>query len=223
MQPFADDTGQICMAKILLCLFLLLISSFGQATTSRRVEGNVLISDSLPSIRIQVDQAFHFLGSFPFQIQNIAAGHRFVFVDADNQKVRRMFIAQFESILPESTEIYRYNFDNAIPLGGFRFRHNTFAFSFEQDVKENPHKESALTKDFLHKKNYDFPDEWMASRFLALGDESRIHEMILFYMESVDSTGHTIKEFYDGDTPTDIWQKISKELDKRSRAAFQIL
>jgi len=211
------------MKMLQVFLLLLFFCNFGQTESLRRVDGNVLISDSLPAIKIQISKDFRFLGSFPFRIGNIAAGDRFIFAEEHDGTIRRMLIAQFESFLPESTEIYRYSFDDAISLSGFRFRQNTFAFSFKKDVKENPRSESAATLDFLRQKNLNLTDEWMSSRFLTLGDESRRSEMILFYMEPVASTGHHLTEFYKEDSPTELWKRISKELEQRSRASFEIL
>ena len=209
-------------ATLFVCLFVL-IASFLRADDLRKVDGNVLISNSSPKLRIQVSKEFRYLGSFPFRIQDMAAGYRFIFVDGDRNHVRRLFIVQFETILPESTEIYRYSFDNALLMEGLPFRHNLFAFSVRQNIKQNPHAEVAVTQDFLDKKNYKISDEWMASRFLTLGDDSRKSEMILFYMEPVSSTGYRLTHFYQGDEPTQVWEKISKDLDVRSRSAFQIL
>ena len=207
-------------AMLFVCLFSL--ASFLCADEIRKVDGNTLISMAAPPVRIEVNKEFRYLGSFPFRIQDMAAGNRFIFIDGDANHVHRMFIVQFESILPESTEIYRYSFDNAILMEGLPFRHNTFAFSIQQDIKENPHAEVAMTQDFLQKKNYKISDEWMASRFLTLGDDSRKSEMILFYMEPISSTGYRLAHFYDGDSRTEIWEKISKDLDARSRNAFQL-
>jgi hypothetical protein len=203
------------------CLFLLFVP-FLFAADLQDVDGNVVISRALPAVRIQVSKEFTYIGRFPFRIQDMASGNRFIFVDGDPEHVRRMFILQFESILPESVEIYRYSFDNAMLIGGLRFRQNTFAFSIQQDIKENPHAEVALTQDFLGKKNYKISDEWMASRFLTLGDDSRKSEMILFYMEPVSSSGYRLTQFYDGDSRTEIWDKLSRELEARSRNAFVI-
>src|SRR4029079_3815155 len=168
------------MKRPLFLIFLLSLWAPVFSDPIRKVEDNVLISSSLPSIKIQLDPAFHFLGSFPFQIQQLATGNRYVFVDGTPEKLQRMFIAQFESFLPESTEIYRYNFNQAEVLGKFRFRHNTFAFNVQDAIKENPESEAALTQKFLQTKGYKVLDEWMASRFLTLGDETRKSEMILF-------------------------------------------
>jgi hypothetical protein len=94
---------------------------------------------------------------------------------------------------------------------------------YKETIKENPDSESAKTQDFLDQKGYKIPDEWMSSRFLTLGDESRKSELILFYMEPVASTGHRLAEFYQGEKPTELWENISKDLDTRSRSAFRIL
>jgi hypothetical protein len=202
---------------------LLFFAVFLCADAVRRVDGNILVSSVSPAVRIQINKEFHYVGRFPFRIQDMAAGYRYVFIDGDHNHVRRLFIIQFEGILPESTEIYRYSFDNAILMEGIPFRHNTFAFSVRQNIRENPHAEVAVTKDFLDRKDYKITDEWMVSRFLTLGDESRKNEMILFYMEPVASSGYHLSHFYQDDSPTEIWERISKDLETRSRNAFQIL
>lgn len=190
--------------------------------TPRTVKENVLISEALPPIQIQIDPAFVFVGSFPFLIDQMATGERFVFVEGDGKRMKRIFIAQFESILPESPEIYRYNFDKATEMGGRRFRHNTFAFSVQEARNEAPGKEADLTAQFLEQKGFVGPDIWMASRFLTLGDATRKHELILFYMEPVDTEKHSLADFYIGQEETQIWKDISAGLKTRSLNAFKI-
>ncbi len=212
--------------KSLFLSFVLLwaaIAICADAPPARRVIDRKLVSDALPSLRIQLKQPFHYIGSFSFQIEDMAAGERFVFLETEGKNVRRMFVAQFESILPRSSEIYRYNFENAMKMGQHSFRHNTFAFSVAEARKEAPGKEADLTARFLEQKGFIADDEWMASRFLTLGDESRKHEMILFYMEPVASSGYHLSDFYKGEEETDVWKKLSAELRARSLEAFTIL
>jgi hypothetical protein len=212
------------MFRLLLVCFVLTIHVLCiAALPARRVDGNVLISDALPSIQIRIDPKIRCVGSFPFNIQDIAAGERYVFAEADGKTIKRMFIAQFESFLPESSEIYRYSFANAMKIKGHLFNHSTFAYSNQEALKENPKGEGALTASFLKAKGFDVQDEWIASRFLTLGDESRKHELILFYLEPAATTGHTIAEFYEGETKTKLFERISAELKQRSMQAFEIL
>jgi hypothetical protein len=208
------------MKFILIILFL--FQSIAFSADSRRVEKNVLISDSLPQIKIKVDPAIQFVGSFPFKIKDIAAGERYVFAELEGKKIKRAVIAQFEGFLPHSSEIYRYSFANALSIGIHKFNHNTFAFTNADAAKENPEGEAALTETFLKKKGFEIPEAWVVSRFLTLGDESRKYELILFYQEDVESTGRKFEELSVNDESTDVLKSIAPSLKERALKAMQI-
>jgi hypothetical protein len=201
---------------------LFLFQTIVLADPVRRVENNVLISDSLPQIKIKVDPAIQFIGSFPFKIQDIAAGERYIFAESEGKKIRRAVIAQFEGFLPESSEIYRYSFANAIGIGTHKFNHSTFAFTNADALKQNPEDEAALTASFLKKKGFEIPEGWIVSRFLTLGDESRKYEMILFYQEDAKSTGHKFVELSVNDESTELLRSMGPSLKERALKAMQI-
>ena len=207
---------------LIVCIFLLSFGLvFGQQN-ERKVIGKTLISNQLPQIRVELNGNFKFVGKFNFTIRDVAKGERFVFVDARKDKIHRLFIAQFEAILPESNEIYRYNFDNAQKFSSHKFRQNTFAYSNLEAEKENPNGEATLTAKFLKSKGYLLEDELMMSRFVTVPDEAKKHELILFYLENVSKTKHKLAEFYKGDDETDVWRQISNALTNRSLKAFKI-
>jgi hypothetical protein len=208
--------------KRLFLVTLVLIESIGFPIESRRVENNVLISDSLPQIKIKVDPAIQFVGSFPFKIKDIAAGERYVFAESEGKKIKRAVVAQFEGFLPESSEIYRYSFANAISIGSHKFNHSTFAFTNADAVKENPEGEAALTESFLKKKAFEVPEGWIVSRFLTLGDESRKYELILFYQEDAKSTGRNFEELSVNDESTELLKSMAPSLKERALKAMQI-
>jgi hypothetical protein len=208
------------MKFILIGLFI--FQSIAFSSTSRRVEDNVLISDSLPQIKIKVEPAIQYVGSFPFEIKGVAAGERYVFAESNGKNIKRAVIAQFESFLPESSEIYRYNFANAIDIGKHKFNHSTFAFTNEDAIKENPDGEAALTVSFLKKKGFEIPAAWIVSRFLSLGDESRKHELILFYQEDLKSTGRKFEELSVNGESTEVLKSMDPALKERAVKAMQI-
>jgi hypothetical protein len=189
----------------------------------RSVQGNTLASSQYPAIRVRVDKAFRYVGTFDFTIKDIARGERYVFVNSKGHHVERLFIFQFEEILPESNVTYNYCFTNAMDLNGHKFRHGTYAHSYQEDRQNNPNDEGTLTADFLEDKGYRLEDEYMMSRFVTVPDEERKHELILFYIENSSTTGHSLKEFYKGEEETPIWNEISKGLTKRSLENFSIL
>jgi hypothetical protein len=208
------------MKFILIVLYI--FQSIAFSSSSRRVEKNVLISDSLPQIKIKVDPTIQFVGSFPFEIKGVAAGERYVFAESNRKNIKRVVIAQFESFLPESSEIYRYGFANAIEIASHKFNHNTFAFSNEDAIREKPDGEAALTFSFLQKKGFEIPAAWIVSRFLTLGDESRKHELILFYQEDIKTTGREFEELSVNDESTEALKSMAPALKERALKAMQI-
>ncbi len=212
---------------LILALAFVHNSSYAQPVNEsnprRFVNGNILTSKEFPNIQVQVDKAFQYLGKFQFTIHGMAKGERYVFAELKANKIKRLFIFQFEEFLPESTETYNYSFKDALDMGGYKFKQNTFAFSNQQSKNENPTNEGTLTADFLAGKGYLLEDELMASRFVTVPDAERKHELILFYIESIQDSGQRLEEFYKGDEKTAIWDQISKELTQRSTENFVIL
>jgi|GEM_PF-947411 len=209
-------------------LFFIAQPALGQSDRptlpDRSVLNNVLVSSSLPEIRVAVAPEFTYVGRFDFFIRDVAYGERFVFVDADDKKVQRLFIFQFEGFLPTNTMTYNYNFSQAEEMGGFRFRQNTWAYSNNDALINSPEGEGSLTAKFLRSKGYELEDELMMSRFLMVPDEERRNELILFYLENASTTGRSIASFYDNqDNRTAHWREISKELTARSRESFSIV
>lgn len=214
------------MWKPILAIALLVSCSFaksGSNESHRLVKGQILVSTQFPKIQVKVDKAFQYIGKFDFVIQGMAKGERHIFADSRERRVKRLLIAQFEEILPDSNETYNYSFKDALSLGSHRFRQNTFAFSNRKGKQENPTNEGALTIDFLTKKHYLVEDEMMASRFVTVPDAERKHELILFYIESVRDSGHRLQEFYIGENRTPTWEEISQGLTKRSFKSFSIV
>jgi hypothetical protein len=190
--------------------------------TNRMVENNTIISDKLPKIKVFVSNEFEYVGRFPFTIRDVAGGERFVFVDAEKGKVKRLFIAQFEGFFSHIDNYYKYSFANAETFGTHKFRHNTWAYSNKNSRKENPHNEGVLTEDFLKEKGYTLENELMMSRFLTVPEEDKKHELILYYLENVSKTKHNISDFYKEDKETEVWKEISRGLKERSLKFFKI-
>lgn len=206
---------------LILMLMLLSVFNFGQET-ERKVEGKTIFSAQNPRIKIQLRGDFEFVGQFDFKIKDVAGGERYIFADTRQGKVRRLFILQFEAILPASNEIFRYNFDKAQLIGGHKFRSNTFAFSNTEARRENPQGEAALTEKLLKEKGFGLEDELMTARFVTVPDEAKKHELILFYVENVDSTKYRLTDFYNGEEETEVWKKLSADLLKRAMKSFKI-
>ncbi|MEZ5344673.1 MAG: hypothetical protein R2681_03860 [Pyrinomonadaceae bacterium] len=212
---------RVLIASCLLLLPAASLQVFAQKP-KRIVRDNLIISDALPKIKVKVSDNFKYVGKFNFKIRNVAAGERLVFIESKDKNVKRLFIAQFEGFMPHIDDFYRYSFENALDLGGFKFRQNTYAYSNKTARTENPAGEGVLTEDFLKGSGYELEDELMMSRFVTVAGDDKKHELILYYLENVSETGAALKDLYKNDEPTDIWIEISKGLKARSLASFTV-
>jgi hypothetical protein len=187
---------------------------------ARPVDGRLITSAARPALKVRVGPGFAYAGCFPFDIRDVAHGTRYVFVDAEGARLRRLFVLQFEEFLPASKETYRYDMSTARDIGGQRFRENTFAYSNAASAAEP--NEGTLTAAFLAQRGYEVPDVWTASRFVTLGSEDRRSELILFYLEPA-AAGISLADLYRGEEPTGAWQAQRAALAERSRQAFDIV
>lgn len=182
----------------------------------------VLISREDPSLAIKVAGEFEFVGRHPFTIRDVAAGERFVFVQAEDHQVQKLLMVQFEGFLPGVDDFYRYDLAGKPVVASYPFRSNGYAFNIVESITANPKSESAATYPFLESKGFSVPDELMMWRSLTVADEARNKEMIIFYLEDVKSTGLALADFYVDDSETDVWINIQKDLEIRANDAFQL-
>ncbi len=185
----------------------------------RTVAGQILTSDRLPPACIRVSPKLRYVGRHTFTIGKIAAGERFIFAEANGSIVQKLFIAQFESMLPGGKETYRYRADDR-ELGGLNFKHGVFAFSNRAAVAENPAGEASLTAKFLERLGLTVPDEWLVDRYATVGDSTRRNEMILFVMEPLSAFGVRLSALPDPESPSAI---LSEPMVERSRRIFEIV
>jgi hypothetical protein len=189
---------------------------------NRFMSEGVLISREDPSLAIDVADEFEFVGRHPFTIRDVAAGERFVFVQAEDHQVKKLFMVQFEGFLPGIDNFYRYDLSGKPVVANYPFRSNGYAFNIVKDIIANPKSESAATYPFLESNGYSVPDELMMWRSLTVADEARNKEMIIFYIEDVKSAGLALADFYVDDTETDMWINIQRDLELRANDAFRI-
>jgi hypothetical protein len=206
-----------------VCIVLGCATNAREPWSPHRVEGSTIISTGSPTLRMAVDPALKYIGRFSFTIGDIAGGERLIFAETKEKVVHRMLIVQFESILPQSEEVYRYDISDGIALGGRKYRHSVFAFSSSEAAKENPKNEAALTAKFFNERGYEVADDLIASRFATHGGERERDEMIIFYQKPLSSTGHRMSELFGPEeTPTELGRQVSAQLTEESLKAFQI-
>ena len=139
------------LAFLILCVGLLTTSVCAQSNDKRetkqmrRVKGRILTSDSLPPVRIEFDKSFKFQGGQKFILYDRAEAEQFYFVDADKQqRIKRLFIVQFEGFLANNNQTYNYPATKTLNIGGQDYIVNAaITPNVPAVLKKNPETDAA--------------------------------------------------------------------------------
>ena len=190
---------------------------------ARGMRGGVFVSDALPALRLTPGPGLVYLGAHPFRIGSIAQGERHVFAEASNGVVRRLLVLQFEGILPESTEEYRYRITKPIVLGGIPYRHSVHLYRVSDSIREAPDSELALTVEFLKERGLTLPDEQAMDRYARVIGADRRHELLIFYHESLADWGKGgVESLAIDGSPRPEAAALAAGLSARARKSFTI-
>lgn len=187
-----------------------------------QVQHNTFTSSENPVLVLTVDRHFKYLGSLPFTIDGVAAGYRYLFVQAGPSKhVQKMFVIQHEGFLPSANDTYRYKITTPAKLGHFDYQHTVILDDNAARIREEPDKEAAATQRFLSNRGYSLGPELVMARFARPVGEARRHEIIFFCFENLASYGHKLSDFANGADAAE-QESIKANVDKNCRASFEV-
>lgn len=218
---------------LLVVLFGLTLQAYSQAVNSAEtrphpvpphssVKENVF-TDDLAKITVTLDPKFQYLGSFPFDIQGIAGGYRYLWGEFDHDKhLRRTFVIQAEGYYPGSSHSYHYPSPNPVILGGDTYGHVVFIYDNDEVARERPGNEADLTAHFMRDHGYGWDSQLIMSRFARIVDEAKKNEIIFFYFDNL--ANYTTKSVADfPEEPKTAEQKaILEAVDANSKKAFTV-
>jgi hypothetical protein len=208
--------GKIFFGNVLIVGSLLLSSiAYTQSQVEpqpRRVKGQTLTSDSRPSIRIKFGTAFKYVGSQQFILYDRAQVEQQFFVAADKQQhLKRMYMVQFESYLPDIKGAYNYTITKTLNLAGETYLVDAeFLTNVSAVIKQDSQSDVAHAASFLERKGFHLGEAIVYQRFVRLIDETKRSEFILLYVEDAigDAAGN---------------EKAMQELASRALKDFKIL
>jgi hypothetical protein len=190
----------------------------------RGMNKGMFVSNHDPKFEMHVAPDLKYLGKIEFDLDDTAHVERHHFVAAENGRITRMLVLQFEEMLPRSDDIYRWTVKKPQTIGNNVYHFSTFVFSVPKAAQEHPEAEVARTKDFLTANDLKLSDELAVARFARVIGEDRRREFIIFYNEplhgspkSPDDVASDDQE--SGSTP---FENLSSELTERALASFKI-
>jgi len=190
----------------------------------RRVKGRTLTSDALPPIKIKFDKDFKYVGSQSFILYNSAQVEQFFFADADQGRIKRIFMVQFEGYLPDNTHTYTYNISNTVKLGALDFMYDTSVVNVPAFRKQYPDSDAGRAAAFLEGKGYQLEGEDIIyQRFVRLVDDARRNELLIIYYENLSGTGFTAADLSENGRAASQREKVFQEVRQRALKNFTVM
>lgn len=191
----------------------------------RRVEGRTLTSTSTPPIRVKFGKDFKYAGSQRFVLYDKAQVEQYYFVDADKQnRIKRMFIVQFEGYWPSNNDTYNYPAAPVVNLAGQDYFANAMVMpNVSAALKRYPDSDTARAALLLINKGYRVGEDVLFQRFARVVDTAKHNEVLLIYIEDMKSTGFTASEISKGGRAESQRDRILQESENRALKSFQII
>lgn len=181
--------------KFLISIFILLLFSFSAfAQTSvkpnRQVKGQILTSKSLPELRLKFNKKFKFGGAHEFALYDRAKAEQFFFIEAENKKIKRLYMLQFESFLPNIDGKYDYNEPQTVEFGGLKYFSNSeYIPNVGMALQAVPDSDIAKAANFLQDKGFILMKSLKYQRFVRVLDDAKRSEFIMLYIEDAENGG----------------------------------
>jgi hypothetical protein len=208
---------------ILLCTALSLLGSPSDTEKPERtVEGQTLISKSLPAARLTAAPAFKYLAGQRFPLYGVAEAEQHFFVDADKAgNIQRFYWIQFEHYLPDNDHTYDYEPVRTAKIGPLEFIHDTKMFTDYGGNEWPADSDSGHMKATLTAAGLKLPKETVRTRTFHLPGRDKRSELMIIYVEAMKPG--TLPKGVTGETPADErFPAISKATLQHAQANLTI-
>lgn len=205
---FSNLSVKFLISIFILFLFAFSVSAQTTEKPNRHVKGQILTSKSMPQLRLKFDKKFKFGGAHEFVLYDRAKAEQFFFIEAENKKIKRLYMLQFESFLPNIQGKYDYNEPQTVEVGGLKYFSNSENIpNVEMALQAVPDSDIAKAAKFLQDKGFVLMKSLKYQRFVRVLDDAKRSEFIMLYIEDAENGGNA----------------ETKDLPSRALANFKIL
>ncbi|HEY8558899.1 MAG TPA: nuclear transport factor 2 family protein [Pyrinomonadaceae bacterium] len=193
------------------------------AGAGRSANKNAVVSLKNPSVRLEVVEELKNVGILNFPLKNVARVERYIYAGHDaGKRIERLFIAQFESFLPNAAGSYKFQIVNPTKIGDFDYQTDVGVFNFAERIAANPGAEAEYTKALLDKNGLRADDDFLVARYARVTSDDRRSELILFYLENLNDLGLTRADLEPKDQRPPRVEKLLRDFTDRALASFKI-
>jgi hypothetical protein len=204
------------MKTTLLLLFSASFASAAPATHPQRGVEQIVTSSGSPQIEVVVDPELRYLGTYRQPaMEGRAEFEQYVFADARQRGLGRVFIVHFEHVLPGVDFSFKYPRFEMVRLGDHEYLHQSWPLE-DWDLFRSPAMEQMLARDALQ-----VPRTLLVDRYVRALDGGKA-EIILFYIEPAGELPAPAEDLGLAGAKRDLWKPIEGGLAERARAVFRV-
>jgi hypothetical protein len=183
----------------------------------RRVEGNTIISEHDPKLRIRLPESVHYVGADRWVLYGIADCELHAFVEADGQKnMKELYWVQFEGYIPARPDLHhKYDSPRQATIGGLDFYVDTWPRSNGEKTESGSDREHIDA--LIRAKGYKIPADMMYVRLVHLLDAEKRKELMIIYGEDLAPTGFSAADLREGGKAYGQWPAVEKGLIERAK------
>jgi hypothetical protein len=183
-----------------------------------------IVSLENPTIVIDVSKELQSFGVINFTLKKVAQVERYIFVRSDKSgRAQRLFITQFESVLPGLKGGYSFPMTNVTRIGNHDYATQLGFFNFTQTIAANPGAEAEQTKAYLNRNGVQVDDDFVIARYARVVGEDKRHELIFFYLENLRDLNLTRSELEQGGSRSSELERLLAELAARAQKSFKVV
>ncbi len=195
------------------------------AGLDRTVSGNDLVSDHDPDVILRFGPTFRHIGGQKFILYGVADTEQHFFVETTpDDKLKSVYWVQYEAYLPDNS--YSYNYEDSplrMTLGEFEFFTDTDAVAFDPDRKRARGTDGAMARQLLASKGYVFPNNFAYARLVYLTDEARRKELMIIFIDDIESLGFSAAELQEGGAEASRWPEVEQAHLERIKNTLTVL
>jgi hypothetical protein len=202
----------------LIVILLLAVHSVSDAQNPKRTVRQILSSEQLPNIQIEVESALSYIGNVSFDVDTIARAEEYIFSEIHSAKMGRTLIVHFESFLPDNDLKFNYPRFRMKKLGDNEYLHQIF------HVKNFELFRTRELVNLFKDKGLVYESDWMMNRYVRAVDRAKKNELILFYLEPANSFSSQIRDEAEKSDPREtVLTEWQKELSERALKSFNVI
>lgn len=211
---------RLATSLMLPLLLVLPAAASAQAQAPRVVEGNRIVSTSLPEAVFEIDKTLTYAGGQQFEMHGVADAEQHFFVELDGQRIKRLVWIHFEGFHPGQPNTYSYG-GETVEHDGIRWFRGTATVALPA-VEPRPDSDGARGRNFLRDKGWTLGPNIVSQRLVWLVDDEARHEVIVYYIEDLADHGVTAAELAPGGSAHERQRPLLARHHERMLAAFKV-